>query len=195
MIVFKTKEKNLDDWLNNIDEIEEVVKEMLLRDEKEAKIIFTDGEEIVTFEEITSDWSMGEWLEFAQMEFGSGDGSSRIYISTCDSSEAYEKIEDEYSVEELIGMLVDSGKMYWTVEMYKIVGWCDKYNEAIEQECGDFEIYYNELLTKEDIINFIKNKLKEVEKTKYKKSDSIENEFKSGPVLIAGPTFTEKGVK
>ena len=194
MIEFNTKEKNYEDFINNIDEVEKLVKQMLINDQKYAKIILPDVDMVVSFDDLTEDWGSIEWLEFAQVEFGPkqvNKFANQIAVSTCDLDEAYTKIVDEYSNEELIDKLVESGKLEWVVTLYKPIGWNSRIDEPIEQDCGEFEIDYEEILTKDDIIEYFKNRLKE----ERNHSDNVDFEAESGPVIIAGPTFTNKGVK
>jgi len=194
MIEFKTKEKTYEDFINNIDEVEELVKQMLINDQKYAKIVLPDVDMVVSFDDLTEDWDTIEWLEFVQAEFEPkqvNKFANQISVPTCDPDEAYTKIVDEYSNEELIDKLIESGKLGWVVTLYKPIGWNNRIDEPIEQDCGEFEIDYEEILTKDDIIEYFKNRLKE----ERNHSDNVDFEAESGPVIIAGPTFTNKGVK
>jgi len=194
MIEFKTKEKTYEDFINNIDEVGELVKQMLINDQKYAKIVLPDVDMVVSFDDLTEDWDTIEWLEFVQAEFEPkqvNKFANQISVPTCDPDEAYIKVVDEYSNEELIDKLIESGKLGWVVTLYKPIGWNSRIDEPIEQDCGEFEIGYEEILMKDDIIEYFKNRLKE----ERNHSDNVEFEVKSGPAVIAGPTFTNKGVK
>jgi len=196
MIEFYTKEKSYEDFIENSDEVDALIKQMLVNDQKYAKVILPDVDIVVSMEDLTEDWDSIEWLELVQIEFGPKGVPSRfahhISLSTCDPDEAYNKIVDEYSNEELIDKLVESGKLGWVVNLYKPVGWNDRIDEPIEQDCGEIEIDYDEILTKDDIIEYFKNRLKEERKSI---SDDVDTEAKTGPATMAGPTFTDKGVE